>query len=274
MKIKGGIHEAGIWIPCQVKLSFIGRVCASVPADKDLIQTWLDSRKPSVMPAGAKNIQSTVEEVINRLPNMDEENAQIEQRSTLIFEQVGGHLCVRASSVRAHLKDCANQVFNQFIGRVQGQRNLTTIIKNGLYVKGDGRDDYGTEMVYFRKEGGELIKKEDGFQDRMVRAKTPRGEISALKRFAYILQPVLEFSVVLLGTSVKPDNLELMLKYGAVHGFGGERSMQEGQYTFEMEYDEATFTGMRRKPEATPYEAQKEESVTKINTKNTRVRKT
>jgi len=243
MKITGGLYDPRMWASCKVTLNFVGRVCGSVPASEELVEKWLDSRKPSVRPPSGKSIAQLAEEVINRLPDIDLENQEIEKRTTLVFEQVDGVMAVRAATLRAHIKDCTNQVQNQFIGVIGGERNFTTRVKNGLYV-GEGLRDNGTELVPFLRDGNP-IKEIDGFQDRPVHFKTPRGEVSALKRFAYLLRPSLKFTVFILGKSVRPEDLQTILQYGAVHGYGGERSMQEGQYTYEIEFDENHLASIR-----------------------------
>ncbi len=232
---KGSVNDSNIWIPYKVTLTFIGRLCGSVPASENVIAGWLESRKPSAKPPAGKTMSQINEEVINRLPDMEKENAEIQKRSTVIFERVEGRLAVRAATIRAHLKDCTSQVQNQLVGRLKGERNFTTRVKNGLYIGGGFRDESGTEMLFITKEG-KPITEGDGFQERMVHASSPQGPINALKQFEYVIKPQLTFNVFLLGESVKIDpDLIKILQYGATHGYGGERSMQEGQYAFEIE---------------------------------------
>ncbi|MBI4063488.1 MAG: hypothetical protein HY401_04215 [Elusimicrobia bacterium] len=231
--ITGGLHDPSMWTPYQVTLNFVGRLCGSVPASKDLIEAWLRSREPSVKPPSAKTIPETAEEVINRLPDMGQENAEIEQRTMIVFERVEGRLAVRAATIRAHLKDCCSQVQNQLVGRIKGERNFTTRVKNGLYIGGGFRDQNGTEMLFLLK-GGQPVTEADGFQERLVHAKTPQGQINAIKRFEYVIQPTISFTAFLLGNSVKSEDMAVILRYGAVHGYGGERSQQEGQYAFQI----------------------------------------
>lgn len=235
--ITGGIYDSAMWLPHKVTFNFIGRLCGSVPANKDILKTWLDSRKPSVAPPSGKTIAEIAEEVINRLPDMGEESNEVVERTLNVFEQFEGKLAVRAATLRAHIKDCTSQVQNQLVGRIKNERNFTTRVKNGLYIGGNLRDEIGEELVLILKDG-QPISKWDGLQERLVHAKTPQGLINAIKQFAYVVQPTLQFTVNLLGKSVKLEDLQTILSYGAVHGYGGERSQQQGQYTFTIEVPE------------------------------------
>lgn len=247
--IKGGLYDPSMWTPVKVRLDFVGRLCGSVPASKDIIEKWLGSRQPSVKPPAAKSIPEIVEEVINTLPDMGQENEEIRQGTMVVFQRVDGRLSVRAATLRAHLKDCCSQVQNQLVGRIKGERNFTTRVKNGLYVGGGFRDQLGTEYFHVVRDGGPITEG-DGFQERVVHAQTPQGQINAIKQFEYVVRPTIMFAVGLLGASVKPEDLATLLRYGAVHGYGGERSQQEGQYTFELEVPDgdeakALLEGMR-----------------------------
>jgi hypothetical protein len=232
--ISGGLHDPAMWTQCKVKLDFVGRLCGSVPGNKELVEAWLKSRQPGVKPPSGKSIPEIAEEVINNLPDMGQENEELEKRTMIVFERVEGRLAVRAATIRAHIKDCCSQVQNQLIGRIRGERNFTTRVKNGLYIGGGFRDPNGTEMLFILKNG-KPVTQGDGFQERLVHANTPSGQINAIKRFEYVIQPSIQFTAFLLGSSVKPEDLGTILRYGAVHGYGGERSTQEGQYTFEIE---------------------------------------
>ena len=237
MKIKGGPYDDKMWVKTHVKWDFVGRLCASVPSNEEIIQGWLDARKPAVRPPGGKSITETVEEVINRLPDQENENEEIKKKTTLVFEKVEGRLVIRANTIRAHIKDCVSQVQNQFAGKIRGERYFTTRVKNGLYVKGNFRDSFGTELVALSRDG-KPINEPDGFIEKPVHVNGPQGPQNALKRFAYVIRPTVEFTVRLLGKSVSVQDLATVMMYGATHAYGGERSMQDGQYQYEIETKE------------------------------------
>lgn len=221
-----------MWKYYHVTFNFIGRLCGSVPL-KPVIKPWTENQAPDVKPPSGKTLPEIQEEVINRLPDMGNISEGLEEKSTIVFEQVEKKLVVRAGTFRAHLKDCASQVQNQFVGRIKGERNFTTRVRNGLYITGGMRDDFGTEVIFILKNG-KPISEWDGFQERLVHANTAQGQINALKKFAYVIKPSIMFTIKVLGNSVKLADLEMLMQYGGTHGYGGERSQQEGQYTFSI----------------------------------------
>ena len=93
-----------MWTEYEVEWTFVTKLCASVPANKNMIEAWLKARQPRVKPPGSKTIDEINEEVVESL----REPEQDEQNSLLVFQREGGKCVVRADTVRAHLKDCPN----------------------------------------------------------------------------------------------------------------------------------------------------------------------
>lgn len=81
-KLTGGVYDSSVWVPYSVTLTFAGRVCGSVPANENVIKSWLESRKPSTKPPSGKTISEINEEVINRLP--DETKASVTRANARI----------------------------------------------------------------------------------------------------------------------------------------------------------------------------------------------
>ena len=99
------------------------------------------------------------------------------------------------------------------------------------------------------------MTKHDGEQDRPIHVKGPRGEpLNALKRYEWIQPARLDFRLGVLTAkgqrqkknaagqmeavslpSVSRDDLETVMSYGGVHGYGGERGDGEGRYTFTLQ---------------------------------------
>ena len=113
MKYKGGMYTDQMWVPVKVTIDFVGRLCGSVPANPNLVQRWLDSRKSPVKPAGSPSIEQLAGQVISSLPDLDEQKKQMQENVTLTFQQLHGKLGLRAATFRSHLKDCARQIQKQ-----------------------------------------------------------------------------------------------------------------------------------------------------------------
>jgi hypothetical protein len=68
-----------------------------------------------------------------------------------------------------------------------------------------------------------------------VHFNTPQGPRSSIKVFQYINEPRIDFTLKVLGKSIKQQDLETLFSYGGVHGYAGERGDGEGKYQFTIE---------------------------------------
>jgi hypothetical protein len=218
-----------IWQHFHVRWEFLTKLCGSVPADPEMIQKWIDARRPKVKAAGARSIEEINQEVLSTIEAgaLDDEP----EYSQLVFQRVDGLLVMRYSTVRAHLKDCARVLSAQYIGRIQGERAFSTRVVNGVYL------DERQYWLPIRRPDGTPVTSSDGFQEKAVHVRGPRGEpLNALKRVEYVHPPsVIEFDLKVLGKSVSENDLDILLQYGSVHGYAGERSDGEGRYEYTIE---------------------------------------
>jgi hypothetical protein len=218
-----------LWTLYRVKLEFLTDLCASVPADPDMMLAWLESRVPRVKPAGALSIEEINEEVV---ASIERGEGEADQRfSLLVFQRHAGACVQRAGTMRAHMKDCARVLSAQFIGRIQGERAFSTRVINGAYL------DEAVYWLPIRRPDGSAIMGPDGTRDKAIHVRGPRGEpLNALKRFEYIASPsYLEFTLKVLGRSVSETDLHHLFTYGGTHGYGGERGDGEGRYTYTLD---------------------------------------
>lgn len=215
----------------RVKMQFVERLCGSVPQNEEMIQPWLDSRKPTVRPPGAKSIVEVAEEVISTLPDQEAVNAETEKRITLGFQEYKGSLAMRGGTIKAHLKDCARILTQNYIGKIKGERSLAQRLLNCIMV-----EEYYIPIL----KDGEPVKKADGEFDKAIHVMTRMGPINALKRIQYIQEGSLTFHLLIMANTadrlvVSEDDLRSVFTYGAVKGYGGERGDGEGRYTFTIE---------------------------------------
>jgi hypothetical protein len=227
----GTPERAPLWTNYRVRMLFITRLCASVPADPEIVKKWLEARQPRVKPAGAKSIEETAEEVIASLERGEGEADQ--DYSMLVFQRNNGALVQRYGTVRAHYKDCARVLSAQYVDRIQGERAFSTRVTNGVYL------DPRSYWLPITREDGSPVTAADGAFDKAVHAYVPgKGQISALKRFEFIDPPsVIEFTLKVLGgdRTISESDLLTLFEYGGVHGYGGERGDGEGRYLFTLE---------------------------------------
>jgi len=213
-----------IWTEFEVTWDFLTRLVSSVPADPEIVKRWLESRKPPNRPPDSRSIDEIANEVMETLPEENQENGMH------VFQRQEGGLVVRMSTVRAHLKDCARILSRLYVGKLEKESSFAVKVINSLYYPPD---------VYWLPILSQLddkqIKAPTGEYDQAVHAQTPRGPISALKRFEFINDARLKFKLlVLTPKSGKPvvgeDDLQTLFAYGGVHGYAGERGAGEGRY--------------------------------------------
>jgi hypothetical protein len=216
-----------LWTTYAVRWEFLTSVCGSVPADPDIVRKWLEARAPRVKAAGAMSIDEINEEVLASLARGEGEADQ--DVSLLMFQKHGGVLVMRHGTVRAHIKDCARILSTQFVGKFEGEKAFSTRVLNGVYT------DPAEYWIPIRRADGSPVTEPDGVKDKAVHAYVRgRGQISALKRFEYVDQPVMDFRLLVLGKSVSETDLHHVFSYGGVHGYAGERGDGEGRYSYSL----------------------------------------
>src|SRR3990167_1164411 len=231
-----------MWTRYRVTWQFTTKLCGSVPADPEIVKAWTDARKPTVRPPGARSMDEINEEVLNSLAR-GEEFAEAEC-NMLTFQRHEGICCMRAATIRAHLKDCVRQIAEYHVGRIDKERSFSTRFINCVY------PDPMVYWVPILRPNGSPVTKHDGEQDKPVHVRGPRGMQSALKRFEWIEPARLDFTLLVLtaaGTrpgkkgeppvpipSISEKDLGTVMTYGGVHGYAGERGDGEGKYTFTL----------------------------------------
>ena len=212
-----------IWTRYHVRWDFHTKLCGSVPADPEIIAAWVKARAPKVRPAGARSFDEIQEEVFSTIAAGEAEDTP--DYSVLVFQRMDGRLCMRAGTIRAHLKDCARVMSAQYFPKVKGERAFSTRVINGLYP--DGQQHW----VPILRPDGTPITKHDGEIDKAIHVRGPRGEQqNAIKRFEYVEPARLDFTLKILGNSVRAEDLHLLMEYGGEHGYAGERGDGEGKY--------------------------------------------
>lgn len=215
--------KKALWTNYSVIWRFHERLCGQTPLDPEMIANWLDARKPTVKPPGAKSIEQIQAEIAEGLASA-ELPEDIEERVSLGFRRSNGELVMSGHTIRAHFKDCARIVSKQFVGKVEGESTLGWKVTNGLYT---------VESLIPILRDGKPLRESDGVLEKAVHAMTPRGPRNSLKRFEYVQNVEMRFTLQVL-CGIRRSDLETIMQYGAVHGYAGERSEQEGRYTFEL----------------------------------------
>lgn len=214
-----------LWRAYTVTWEFPGNVCGNVPKAKELIDDWLNARKPTVRPAGSKSIVELQSEVAETLANPLEEDE--EERAWNGFQAHLGHLAMHYRTIRGHFKDCGRQVGSAYVPYVKGSgQSFQQRVINGLYPL--------QVWIPLTRPDGSLISVPDGFTEKPIHPRGPQGPRSALKRFDFVTNVRMQFTLA-IWCALDFEDLEILMQYGSIHGYAGERSEGEGRYIFTIE---------------------------------------
>lgn len=220
-----------MWRRYQVTWHFTTKLCGSVPLNPELVRAWIEARAPEKKPEKGPSFDEIEQEVMDSIDAGSDRMELI----TLGFQRDERGLWLRSATIRAHIKDCATQVREYLAATVKSQKiknykNFKSIAANRIYVE--------PYRVYITRNG-EIVQTHDGQFDQAVHVMTALGPRSALKTIRYVEQPTITFDLLVLDDGViTEDMIRVLFDYGAVHGYGGERSMGEGRYRWEMKLKE------------------------------------
>jgi hypothetical protein len=204
-----------MWKKYEVEMRFTTPFASSTPKNPKDIDAMLIARAPS--DAELQKRKDAGEDIVP----LDELGEQVAgevkaseevERGYATFKRDDKGLYYEARCVKAHIKDCANQL--------QGFLEIKALkskVANRVYVE--------PAKIYLGKS------EPDGSEVRIVHAMTMKGPRSSLKTIDYVDNPILKFQLKVLDDSVVDEEiLKAIFEYGGEHGMGQERSQDWGKY--------------------------------------------
>ena len=206
-----------MWKEYQLVIKFKDKLMGGIPKHPDIIRSWLEARMPSE--AAFQKLENPVP-----LPELAEQVAEqvaaaaiAENKVWSGFKSDARGLYVGGYHLKAHLKDCAN-ILQGYLGIKALKAKLSDrvlVIEDGLYL-------------------GKTAP--DGFWEHPVHVLGPAGPRSALKRTDYVEGVTLTATLRVLNDGVITlKTLTTILEYGSLKGFGPERGLGHGRYSWELE---------------------------------------
>lgn len=196
-----------MWTKYEVELKFTTPFASSTPKNPKDIAAMLEVRMPAKPPEDATPLPELAEQVGEEVGAAEEV-----ERGYATFKRDDNGLYYEARCVRAHIKDCANQLQG-----LLGIKALKAKVANRVYVE--------PAKIHLAKS------EPDGNETRIIHAMTMKGPRSSLKTIDYVDKPVLKFALKVLDDGViDREILEAIFKYGGEHGMGQERSQDWGKY--------------------------------------------
>jgi hypothetical protein len=246
MKEKPG--KINIWQKYTIQWTFATEIYGSFPASREILTPYVQKKikDGAITPTDIKLTETgridvrretmSIEEIqelklkeaLETLPEEEQEQTEIEKR-TLVFRRIEGHFAVHGGTIRSHLKECARLLASLVLPkRVEGLRSLNVRATNGLYIAED--------WIPLLRDG-QPIREPELQREFFVRATNPRtgAPLSSIK-LCEGLRPniTLSFTLLNLGNTVSEQELDAIMSYGGIHGYGQERSRGYGRYLFEV----------------------------------------
>jgi len=239
-----------MWTELDLTLSFHNELCGGVPRQKDIVEAWIATRtatnpefervkrrKEKMELEPPRSLEEIKEEAIATLDPLPDDVEEQMKKSWVGFNRDDDGLFVKAGNLRAHLKDCAT-VLGKLLNKGHDYgwgggepKQFAAKIKDVLYVKGLITDD----RLHILDSQGNIIQQPTDYRDATLSVMTAQGPRTCLKRVDYIRPAVIKCKLqVLLGGEINRDHIYRCFQYGAVHGFGQDRSLQYGRYHFEL----------------------------------------
>lgn len=170
--------------------------------------------------------EEKVRQVLGEKPFIPDK--EIEKRS-LTFMRRGGKIVVFGGTLRSHLKDGSRVLSSLVLPRkVEGQRSLAVRATAGLYVR--------EEWIPVLRDG-KPQKEGDMWTEFFLHLTNPAtgAPMSSLKRVeGFHAGVTISFTLAVLAGVVTMQELEMILVYGGLHGYGQERSRGMGRYEFTI----------------------------------------
>lgn len=225
-----------MWDRYLLTMNFEHRLCGSVPMSKQIVRAWLEAKAPKNKP---KDAEKDFDEIETEVVDTIDEAQEIMERVTLGFQKVDGILVVRGGTIRAHFKDCANQV-KKAVGHVDlgdkypkgkvtkkdGHKQLKARVANDLFI-----EQYFVNIT----RNGTPITEPDDHYEQPVHVWAGGYQQNALKIINYVERPTLSCTIrILKNSEVTHKMLQAILEYAGWHGYAGERGLQEGRYTWDL----------------------------------------
>lgn len=216
------------WTTYEIGIDFDDRVVGGIPvlpagADRaDAYEKW--ARGQGVEQPDARGLAETLAEDLE-MPTLTAEDEVAGMVTGFRRDDEGIYL--EARQVKAMLRESAQRL--GIIKKVRGSRQ---VLQHDIIVRGAD----GSKKLRLVRDGFELTEP-DGGDQRPIAVITPQGPRSAIKRFEYVNQASMKFTVRVLAGGIgdgliDADKLGEMVEFaGESLGLGADRSQDEGTFT-------------------------------------------
>ena len=238
--------SVSVWEDIPITFTFTAPLYGSLPVEESKVAAFVEQKiatsklepvRTEITEGGVIKVkreglsveelyEEKVRQILEEKPIIAEK--EIEKRS-LTFLRREGQIVVFGGTLRSHVKDCARTLSSLVLPRkVEGQRSLAVRATAGLYV----REDWIPVL-----RGNKPQKDGEMWSEFFLHLTNPAtgAPMSSIKRVEGFHPGVtLSFTLAVLSRVVTMQELEMILMYGALHGYGQERSRGMGRYEFAI----------------------------------------
>lgn len=216
-----------------ITLKTKGRIIGGIPTDPRLIEGWLKANMPEAVEAErAALAATTLAEVHNKV----EEESKASW--TTFKRNEAGNLVFESRQLKAAFKETANilrevlQKQEKKADRKEGASGkdksrftgLRAKLAERLFVEGD-------KLELLDATTQKPLSKPTGTEERPIHVMTAQGERTALKKYDFVSNVLVQFSVRWLDDGVMDDELlGALLEFMSWNGIGADRSQGEGMF--------------------------------------------
>lgn len=230
-----------MWRELSLKMTFTVPLCGSRSRDPKVVDRWLETRIASqshhaklLAKAAAKgSTVQTLDEVKQEAHDTTDQLEVVSKENSgwVGFQEDEKGVFVHPGNLRAHFKSCAGVVGKRAktgdVPDMPKVLNFRAKVVESLYIKG--------HRLHILNVDGTIVQKATGYRDATLSVKTTQGPRTCLKRVDYVDPAVIEATIQLYpGGEITRDWIKVLLDYGCVQGFGQDRSLQYGQYDYEL----------------------------------------
>jgi len=215
------------YIRRRIVLHVKNRIVGGTPTNPKLIEGWLKANMPEVTEDERAKLAATTLEQVKDV--VEEESKAM---WTTFKKDVTGVLFIEGRQVKAAFKEAANILREALIkqdkkGKPDEKKNRFTGFKSKLAE----RLFVEEERIFLIRPGIGPVTKPSGTEERPIHVMTAMGERTALKRYDYVSDVDLTFTVRWLDDGLMDDELlTVLLDYMGWNGLGADRSQGEGLF--------------------------------------------
>lgn len=183
------------------------------PTTHDLLESWLKEREVKI--ESGEDLRCVTRGELKAIRSSD-----IKASSWNTFELDNEGLFIEERNVKAMLREAG------LMTKVGKHNGFPDIVRNGIFTK--------PEKIHLKRDGL-ILKKPDGYIDRIALIKRGRKAKSALKRLDFVKQPQIDFDLWVAEIALAVEEVQSLFLFGQEVGLGACRTQGFGKFDVNLQ---------------------------------------